>query len=76
MYVMYFSAQLAPEVPGGRYFKPPTRGDGKRWRPGTQALREIRLYQRTVKLCISKAAFMWYVQYSTLVKCNSKCTVN
>ena len=31
----------------------------RRWYPGTQALREIRHYQRTTELCIPRAPFLW-----------------
>ena len=51
----------------GHYYKPkamPAAQPGqrqRRWRPGTQALREIRHYQRSTELCIPKRPFMWYV---------------
>ena len=33
----------------------------RRWHPGTQALREIRHYQRTTELCIPRLPFVWLV---------------
>ena len=36
----------------------PKRGGRFKWHPGTQVLRAIRHYQRTVKLCIPKIRFM------------------
>ena len=42
---------------------PLPKDSGRRWRPGTQALREIRHYQRTTKLLIPRAAFIVYVNY-------------
>ena len=31
----------------------------RKWRPGTQALREIRHYQRTTEMCIPRLPFVW-----------------
>ena len=52
----------------GSYWRPPSKTKinrrGKKvsyWRPGTQALREIRHYQKTTNLCIPRLAFLWYV---------------
>ena len=53
----------------GTFFKPKAAGsqgvpEGKklrRWRAGTQALREIRNYMRTTNLCIRRAPFLWLV---------------
>ena len=42
---------------------PLPKASGRRWRPGTQALHEIRHYQRTTKLVIPRAAFIAYVNY-------------
>ena len=33
----------------------------RRWRPGTQAMREVQNYMRTRNLLIPKAPFLWYV---------------
>ena len=44
-----------------KHFKPKPREDGKRWRPGAVALREIRHYQRRTELIIPKRAFVRYV---------------
>ena len=51
--------------PAGMFWKPAPlpKKSGCCWRPGTQALREIRHYQWTTKLCIPKAAFIAYVNY-------------
>ena len=49
----------------GRFWKPTPGARGK-WRPGTQALREIRHYQKSTELCISKLPFIWY---SVLIEC-------
>ena len=54
---LFFSDQFAKETK--KFYKPPAKRVG-RWRPGTQALREIQRYQRTVRLCISKLPFLWY----------------
>ena len=51
----------------GTFYRPPTAGakgvkEGKKlrkWRAGTQALREIRNYMRTTNLCIQRAPFLW-----------------
>ena len=52
----------------GSYWRPQSKTKlsraGKKvsyWRPGTQALREIRHYQKTTNLCIPRLAFLWYV---------------
>ena len=51
--------------PSGMFWKPTPlpKNSSCHWRLGTQALREIRHYQRTTKLCIPKAAFIVYVNY-------------
>ena len=43
----------------GSFYKPPT--GGRRWRPGTQALREVCNLMTTTNLCIPKAPFLWLV---------------
>ena len=35
----------------------------RRWRPGAQALREIRNYMRTTNLVIPRTPFLWYVEH-------------
>lgn len=47
-----------------RYYKRLTHELGQRWRPGTQALLEIRHYQRTTELVLPKAPFARYVLVS------------
>ena len=57
-----------PNPKKGSYWRPQSKTKlsraGKKvsyWRPGTQALREIRHYQKTTNLCIPRLAFLWYV---------------
>ena len=55
----------------GTYFKPPPmpKVEGRRrrrWRPGTQAMREVRNYMRTTNLLIPRAPFLWYVCMSNV----------
>ena len=49
----------APNPKSGTFYKPPPGTRARRWRPGTQALREIRRYQKTTNLCIPRIPFMW-----------------
>ena len=46
---------------GKRFYKPPA--GGRRWRPGTQALQEIRHEMWSTRLCIPRLPFLWYVHY-------------
>ena len=39
-----------------------------RWRPGTQAMKEVRNYMRTMNLLIPRAPFLWYVCMSNVSK--------
>ena len=66
--VLIYIGLVKPDKKPGRYWKPPVGARGgpqpagqhrrPRWRPGTQALHEIRHYQRTTKLCIPKIRFI------------------
>ena len=67
---VFIEGMMIQDVPYGRYWKPKPapqqRGPqqagqkrAKKWHLGTQALREIRHYQRMTKLCIPKLAFIW-----------------
>ena len=44
----------------------PPRRRGRRMRPGTKALREIRKYQKSTDLLIRKSPFMRLVRFSNL----------
>lgn len=39
--------------------KVPKPGKNKEWKVGRKALKEIRLYQKSTKLCIPKLPFAW-----------------
>ena len=76
-YVYIYAGMVAKGLgKGKRYYKPPT--GGRRWRPGTQALREVHQAMLSTNLCIPRLPFLWYVyvghvernnvQYST---CNT-----
>ena len=59
--IYYYSDRVVYQETGmaeGEVLHPPK---GKRWRLGTQALREIRQLMRTTTLCILKLPFLWYV---------------
>ena len=57
--------RIGGDVPGGASRKAPRKGPGgigkprarKRYRPGTRALKEIRLYQKSTELLLRKLPF-------------------
>ena len=63
--VFNITGSFKQNEPSGMFWKPTPlpKNSSRHWRPGTQALREIRHYQWTTKLCIPKAAFIAYVNY-------------
>ena len=69
IHTLFFVTGLTVANPKkGTYWRPQSKTKlsrrGKKvsyWRPGTQALREIRHYQKTTNLCIPRLAFLWYV---------------
>ena len=64
--VIVFTKQgVKQNEPSGVLWRPTPlpKDSGRHWRPGTQALHEIRHYQRTTKLLIPRAAFIVYVNY-------------
>ena len=75
LYCDVFVAGLTVDNPAhSSFYKPPT--GGRRWRPGTQALQEVRNLMRMTNLCILKAPFLWLVHVIMLKMLDMYSTVH
>ena len=74
-YVFIHTGMVAPRIGKGKgFYKSPT--GGRRWRPGTQALCEIRHEMHSTQLCSPPLPFLWYVhQLCKLYNCKFVCNV-